>query len=79
MAAMAACDADRAREALGRAQYSGDTRETSLVAVELALRTGDDAQRAAARRHLSRLLQDPQGSRDPWVAAIAADAKSRCP
>ncbi|MFZ1864091.1 MAG: hypothetical protein WAU39_07725 [Polyangiales bacterium] len=79
MAAMAACDAKQAREALGRAQYSGDTRETSLVAVELALRTGNQAQRAAARRHLDRLLQDPQGARDPWVAAIAVEARNRCP
>ncbi len=78
MAAMAACDADSARQALGRAQYAGDTRETSLVALELALRSGSEPQRAAADVHLDRLLAQPETRGDPWVAAIAADRHRRC-
>jgi hypothetical protein len=79
MAAMAACDASQVREALGRAAYSGETRDTSLVAVELALRTGDESQRAAAKVHVERLSAHPQSASDPWVAAIARDLESRCP
>jgi hypothetical protein len=79
LAAMAACDEAQAREALGRATYSGESRATSLVAVELALRMGDDSQRAGARTHLDRLLESPEAARDPWVAAIARDIDARCP
>ena len=79
MAAMAACDERQAREALGRATYSGESRDTSLVAIELALRTGDDSQRAAARAHVQRLAANPQSAGDPWVAAIADDLEARCP
>ncbi|MGB8328614.1 MAG: hypothetical protein WCE62_00695 [Polyangiales bacterium] len=80
MAAIAACDVPQAREALGRAAYSGETRETSLLALELALRTdNDDAQRAAALAHLDRLLAHPETSVDPWVVAIGHDRNSRCP
>jgi hypothetical protein len=79
MAAMAACDEHEAREALDWAAYSGKTRETSLVAVELALRTGDDSERAAAKAHVERLSTHPESSGDPWVAAIARDLGARCP
>lgn len=79
MAAMAACDAQEARRALGRADYSGRTRESSLVSLELDLRAGNDARRAAAQTHLDRLLSLPQSAADPWVAAIAKDSTSRCP
>lgn len=79
MAAMAACDELQAREALGRARYSRETRETMLVAIELDLRTGDEARRAAARAQLERLLAHPGARSDPWVAAIAGDTEARCP
>ena len=79
MAAVAACDETQAREALGRAAYSGESRKTSLVAVELALRTGDDSERAAAKAHVQRLSASPQSAGDPWVAAIARDLEARCP
>jgi hypothetical protein len=79
MAAMAACDRQQAQEALGRALYSGQTRESTLVALELALRTGGEAQRAGAEAHLQRLRGRPQGAHDPWLAAIAKDAQTRCP
>jgi hypothetical protein len=79
MAAMAACDEPQAREALDWAAYSGETRETSLVELELALRSGDEPQRAAARRHIERLSVHPKSASDPWVAAIAHDLEARCP
>ena len=79
MAAMAACDEHEAREALDWAAYSGETRETSLVAVELALRTGDDSERTAAKAHVARLSTHPESSGDSWVAAIARDLGARCP
>jgi hypothetical protein len=79
MAAMAACDFLEARRALGRAMYVGQTRESSLVSLELSLRGGDDAQRAQAKAHLERLLDAPQSRLDPWVRAIAADVRLRCP
>jgi len=78
MAAMAACDLPKAREALGRAQYSGETRETSLVALELALRAPNGAGRLEAKARLDRLLAHPQAGRDSWVAAIARDLDARC-
>ena len=78
MAAMAACDLLDARDALGRAVYSGETRETSLVAVELALRTGDDSERAAAEAHLARLSTHPQSAGDPWVVGLVRDRDVRC-
>ena len=79
MSALAACDVTEAREALGRAAHTGETRETSLLAVELALRTGDDAVRAAAEAHLARLSAHPESAGDPWVSAIAQDVATRCP
>jgi hypothetical protein len=79
MAAMAACDESEAREALDWAAYSGKTRETSLVELELALRTGGESQRAAARRHVDKLAAQPETASDPWVAAIAGDLEARCP
>jgi hypothetical protein len=79
LAAMAACDGSQAREALGRAMYSRKNRETTLVAIELALRTGDEARRAAALAQLERLLAHPAARSDPWLAAIAGDRETRCP
>ena len=79
MAALAACDIPQAREALGRATFAGQTRGTSLAALELSLRAGDDAERSAAIAHLQRLLDDPHSRLDPWVRAIAADVGTRCP
>jgi hypothetical protein len=79
MAATAACDRAEAREALGWAAYAGETRETSLAAVELALRTGDEPQRAAAKAHVARLSEHPDGAGDPWLTAISRDIETRCP
>jgi hypothetical protein len=79
MAALAACDLPEARAALGRAMYGGQTRETSLVSLELSLRSGDDAEGARARTHLGRLLDAADSRLDPWVRAIAADLRVRCP
>jgi hypothetical protein len=50
-----------------------------LIAVELALRTGDDAERIAAKAHIMRLLEHDESARDPWVAAIARELETRCP
>jgi hypothetical protein len=79
MAALAACDEGEAREALGWAAYSGETRGTSLVAVELALRAGSESQRAAAVAHVARLSEHQESARDPWVAAISRNLETRCP
>jgi len=79
MAALSACDIDDAREALGRARLAGETRGTTLVALEVALRAGDDAERQAAMQHLERLRRQPQTRDDPWVTAIAAEVEVRCP
>jgi hypothetical protein len=76
---MAACDEPEAREALDWAAYAGETRDTSLVAVELALRTGDESERVAAKARIARLLDHDESTRDPWVAAIARDLETRCP
>lgn len=79
MAAMAACDEAEAREALDWAAYAGETRETVLVGLELALRTGDESQRAAATARVAQLLQQHGATPDPWLAAIARDLDTRCP
>jgi len=79
LAALAACDIAEARGALGRATYGGQTRETSLASLELALRAGDDAERARAKAHLGRLLEASGSRFDPWVRGIAADVQVRCP
>ena len=79
MAAMAACDEPEVREALDWAAYAGETRDTSLIAVELALRTGDDSERIAAKAQIMRLLEHDESARDPWVAAIARELETRCP
>jgi hypothetical protein len=78
MAALSACDLDEARIALGRARYGGPTRETSLLALELGLRAGDDAERSKAAAHLEQLQANPTSRIDPWVIAIAADSGARC-
>jgi len=79
MAALSACDVANAREALGRAQYGGQTRETSLTALEVSLRAGPALERSAALAHLARLQAGPESRHDPWVGAIAADIEVRCP
>ncbi len=78
MAALSACDVDEARIALGRARYGGETRETSLLGLELGLRAGDDVERSDAAAHLEQLQANPQSRIDPWVIAIAADSGVRC-
>jgi hypothetical protein len=79
MAASAACDESEAREALARATHREQTRGTSLAGIELALRSGDATERAAAVAHLERLQSHPESRDDPWVAAIANDIDVRCP
>ena len=79
MAALAACDETEAREALAWARYSGQSRETALIGIELALRLGGEGERAAAQQQLARLLSNEQSAGDPWVQAIARDADARCP
>lgn len=79
MAALCACDVAETREALGRAVYVRETRETSLVALELSLRAGEPPERTAAVAHLDRLESHPRGRSDPWVNAIAAEIDVRCP
>lgn len=79
MAALAACDESAARDALSWAAYSGDTRETSLVGTELALRLGTESQRAAAEARILGLAGHEPSAHDPWVIAIARDVEARCP
>jgi hypothetical protein len=79
MAALSACDIDEAREALGRARLASETRSTALVALEVALRAGEDAEREAAVERLERLRAQPQTENDPWVIAIAEAIEVRCP
>jgi len=79
MAALAACDESAAREALAWAAYSGETRETSLVAIELALRMDAESRRAAAESRILSLAGDARSAEDPWVIAIARDREARCP
>jgi len=79
MAASSACDLGKAKDALGRALYSGQTRGTALVGLELSLRGGDERQRSSASAELRRLLSQPQTQGDPWVTAIAEDIDLRCP
>ncbi|MGB8329993.1 MAG: hypothetical protein WCE62_07680 [Polyangiales bacterium] len=78
MAALSACDIAAARNALGRAMYGGQTRESSLVGLELALRAGGAAERTAAVAHLNRLASQVETRDDPWVAAIVRDIDARC-
>jgi hypothetical protein len=79
MAALSACDISEARAALGRAAYGGQTRGTSLVALELSLRAGEASERAAAAAQVERLNAHPESRDDPWVAAIVDDIDVRCP
>jgi hypothetical protein len=78
LAALASCDIAEAREALGRAVYGGQTRGTSLAALELSLRAGEASERSAAVAHAVRLNARPESRDDPWVAAIAEDVDVRC-
>jgi hypothetical protein len=79
MAALAACDEPAAREALSWAAYSRETRETSLLATEIALRMDAESPRAAAEARILRRARDPRSAQDPWVNAIARDLEARCP
>lgn len=79
MAALSACDIAEAREALGRAVYGGETRGTSLVALELSLRAGQASERSDVVAHLGRLIAHSGSRDDPWVVAIARDMDVRCP
>jgi len=79
MAALSTCNIDEAREALGRARLAGETRGTTLVALEVALRAGEHADREAAVEHLERLRAQPQTQNDPWVSALANEIDVRCP
>ncbi|MBW2685768.1 MAG: hypothetical protein JRE19_07600 [Deltaproteobacteria bacterium] len=79
MAALSACDISEAREALGRAVYGGQTRGTSLAALELSLRAGAPSERSAAAAHVARLSARPDSRDDPWVAAIVDDIDVHCP
>jgi hypothetical protein len=79
MAALSACDAAMARQALGRAMAGGQTRETALVLLETSLRTGTEPERQAALAQLKRLRMHPESRDDPWVEAIALDLPVRCP
>ncbi len=79
LAAMAACDEVEAREALAWAAYSGQTRATTMASVELALRVGDESERAAAVAQVGRWSEDPQTASDPWTRALLRDRDLRCP
>jgi hypothetical protein len=79
MAAAAACDESEAREALAWAAYSGETRETALLGLELALRFGDANQVAAARARVAALMQNHESAGDRWLLAIADELDARCP
>ena len=79
MAALSACDIAQAREALGRATYGGQTRGTSLAALELSLRADEPSERSAAAAHVARLGARPDSRDDPWVAAIVEEIDVRCP
>jgi len=79
MAALSACDVVEAREALGRAMYSGQTRASTLVSLELSLRAGSKPDRSAALAQLRRLRMHPESGDDPWVAAIEREVGIRCP
>lgn len=79
MAALSACDVERARVAHARAEVGGRTRGTALVALELALRSGDPADRSRAVAELERLQRQPETRDDPWVRAIARELDVRCP
>lgn len=78
MAALAACQTEKAKHALDRARSEGDNRESLLTEIELWLRTGDIA---SVKRQLTLAEQLPQASTDPWLAAIRRDLASgvRCP
>ncbi len=79
LAALAACDIEAAKKALGRATYRGQTRGTSLAGLELSLRAGDGDERSAAVAHLGRLNARHESRDDPWVVAITEDVDVRCP
>jgi len=79
MAALSACDIDEARQALGQARLASETRGTALVALEVALRAGEEIEREAAVERLERLRAQPQTQSDPWVIAIAEAIEVRCP
>lgn len=79
MAALSACDIDKARDALGRASAARETRDTALVAIELRVRTGDEVERKAALADLKELSAQKQMESHPWVLSIAQETDVRCP
>lgn len=79
MAALSACDVSKAREAAGRAMVGGQTRETSLVLLEIELRAGPEPRRVAAMEQLDRLRMNPESRDDPWVVALTRNLAERCP
>ncbi len=70
LSAVAACDPAAAKNAIAQAHSLGESRETLLAGVELALRTGDEA---PARELLAAAEQDPRADADPWLAAVQQD------
>ena len=79
MAASAACDRSEAEQALARAKYARETRETTLVGIELALRMGAAEARTRARQHVRWLASHPESGGDPWVVALSREIDARCP
>lgn len=70
LAALAACELDEAREALGRARLEEENREAVLTGVEIDLRAGN---RAAVEQFLERATRFVGPNDDPWLAAIRSD------
>lgn len=79
LAALSACDVERAREALARTTRHAQTRATTLVGLEIAVRAGADAEREQAIAHLRQLRSKPETRDDPWVRAIVEGLETRCP
>jgi hypothetical protein len=79
MAALSVCEIDEARRALARARHAGETRETAMVALEIALQSKDETARAAARAHLAELQARAETHSDPWVLALSSSPDRRCP
>lgn len=80
MAASSACDIELARASFDVARSEGPHRPTALAAMELALRSPTDEERASARAQLRTLEEHPGSRNDPWVKALVADAEAgvRC-
>lgn len=78
MAAVAACDLKTAREALEEARAQDDSRETLLIAQEIALRENRTAE---VRDFLDKAYALGNTRSDPWLAALSAALANppRCP